>query len=256
MDGNNSFGAAGTLKVGDQDYKIFRLSALKTARDRQALAYSVLHQGAARKPAPLRGRTQGARRRHRVRRPRGGSKEPNGRRSTSCRRACCCRTSPAFPRSSTWRRCATPCRRMGADPKRANPLLPADLVIDHSVQVDRFGSSQALRAQRAAGVPAQPGALSASPVGHRPPSTISASCRPTPASYTRSIWSTSPGGLPQRTEHGVEAYPGYAGGHRLATPRWSTAWAWSDGAWAASRPRPACSASRSPCCCRAWSVSS
>jgi len=32
---------------------------------------------------------------------------------------------------------------MGADPKRANPLLPADLVIDHSVQVDRFGTSDA-----------------------------------------------------------------------------------------------------------------
>jgi len=32
---------------------------------------------------------------------------------------------------------------MGADPKRANPLLPADLVIDHSVQVDRFGSADA-----------------------------------------------------------------------------------------------------------------
>jgi aconitate hydratase len=32
---------------------------------------------------------------------------------------------------------------MGADPKRANPLLPADLVIDHSVQVDAFGSADA-----------------------------------------------------------------------------------------------------------------
>jgi aconitate hydratase len=29
---------------------------------------------------------------------------------------------------------------MGADPKRANPLMPADLVIDHSVQVDHFGA--------------------------------------------------------------------------------------------------------------------
>jgi aconitate hydratase len=28
---------------------------------------------------------------------------------------------------------------MGADPTRANPLMPADLVIDHSVQVDHFG---------------------------------------------------------------------------------------------------------------------
>jgi aconitate hydratase len=32
---------------------------------------------------------------------------------------------------------------MGADPGRANPLMPADLVIDHSVQVDRFGSPDA-----------------------------------------------------------------------------------------------------------------
>jgi aconitate hydratase len=34
-------------------------------------------------------------------------------------------------------------REMGSDPKRANPLIPADLVIDHSVQVDQFGSSGA-----------------------------------------------------------------------------------------------------------------
>ena len=32
---------------------------------------------------------------------------------------------------------------MHADPKRANPLIPADLVIDHSVQVDSFGTSDA-----------------------------------------------------------------------------------------------------------------
>ncbi|HKW97883.1 MAG TPA: aconitate hydratase AcnA [Bryobacteraceae bacterium] len=33
--------------------------------------------------------------------------------------------------------------QMQADPKRANPLLPADLVIDHSVQVDKFASKDA-----------------------------------------------------------------------------------------------------------------
>ena len=32
---------------------------------------------------------------------------------------------------------------MGADPAKANPLMPADLVIDHSVQVDAFGSKDA-----------------------------------------------------------------------------------------------------------------
>ena len=35
-------------------------------------------------------------------------------------------------------------RRLGGDPKRINPLIPVDLVIDHSVQVDHFGSRDAL----------------------------------------------------------------------------------------------------------------
>ena len=34
--------------------------------------------------------------------------------------------------------------RMGGDPKRVNPLVPVDLVVDHSVQVDQFGSVLAL----------------------------------------------------------------------------------------------------------------
>ncbi len=37
-------------------------------------------------------------------------------------------------------------KRLGGDPKRINPLIPVDLVIDHSVQVDRFGSPDALAA--------------------------------------------------------------------------------------------------------------
>ena len=36
--------------------------------------------------------------------------------------------------------------RLGADPGRINPLVPADLVIDHSVQVDFFGTTDAFRA--------------------------------------------------------------------------------------------------------------
>src|SRR5687768_1934987 len=32
---------------------------------------------------------------------------------------------------------------LGGDPSRVNPLVPADLVIDHSVQVDRFGTGDA-----------------------------------------------------------------------------------------------------------------
>ena len=34
--------------------------------------------------------------------------------------------------------------RLGGDPKKINPIVPVDLVIDHSVQVDQFGSAGAL----------------------------------------------------------------------------------------------------------------
>jgi aconitate hydratase len=34
-------------------------------------------------------------------------------------------------------------RQLGGDPKKINPLLPAELVIDHSVQVDQFGAAGA-----------------------------------------------------------------------------------------------------------------
>ena len=33
---------------------------------------------------------------------------------------------------------------LGGDPSRVNPLVPADLVIDHSVQVDRYGTQESL----------------------------------------------------------------------------------------------------------------
>ena len=36
-------------------------------------------------------------------------------------------------------------KRMGGDPKKINPLQPAELVIDHSVQVDEFGTRMAFR---------------------------------------------------------------------------------------------------------------
>src|SRR3974390_3559601 len=34
---------------------------------------------------------------------------------------------------------------LGGDPKRINPLQPVELVIDHSVQVDAFGSGEAMK---------------------------------------------------------------------------------------------------------------
>src|SRR6202007_3254609 len=36
-------------------------------------------------------------------------------------------------------------REMGGDPNKINPLFPAELVIDHSVQVDAFGTAMAFQ---------------------------------------------------------------------------------------------------------------
>src|SRR5580692_12491529 len=36
--------------------------------------------------------------------------------------------------------------RLGGNPERVNPLAPAELVIDHSVQVDEYGTAQSLAA--------------------------------------------------------------------------------------------------------------
>src|SRR5436189_6365672 len=36
-------------------------------------------------------------------------------------------------------------KRLGGDPKIIEPLVPVDLVVDHSVQVDFFGSAKALQ---------------------------------------------------------------------------------------------------------------
>ncbi len=55
--------------------------------------------------------------------------------------------------------------RLGGDPSKVNPLLPADLVIDHSVQVDMFASQIRLLAKCRAGVRAQPRALRIATLG-------------------------------------------------------------------------------------------
>jgi aconitate hydratase len=44
---------------------------------------------------------------------------------------------------------------MGRDPKLIEPLVPVDLVVDHSVQVDEYGSPDRARRNMEARVPAQ-----------------------------------------------------------------------------------------------------
>src|SRR5262249_41331881 len=89
--------------------------------------------------------------------------------------------------------------RMGGDPKRINPLLPAELVIDHSVQVDDFGSDLAFRRNADLEFERNRERYSFLRWARRR-FAISRSCRPTRALCTKSIWNTSRGSSssPQR----------------------------------------------------------
>ena len=141
---------------------------------------------------------------------------------------------------------------LGGDPARVNPLVPADLVIDHSVQVDRFGTPRRLRVQRRARVRAQRRALPAAALGpDRVPRPARRAARAR-ASSTRSTSSSWPRSSPTATDDGRPGrLPGHARRHRLAHDDDQRRSACSARASAASRPRPCCSASRSTSRCRA-----
>ncbi len=137
--------------------------------------------------------------------------------------------------------------RLGGDPQRVNPLAPAELVIDHSVQVDEYGAADSLAAQQRNRIQPQRRALHVPALGpdrvqqlqggaaehrHRAPGEHRAagarrSLRTTPAPRHAPI--PTPWSAPTRT------------------PPWSMVWACSAGASAASKRKPPCSASRSPC---------
>jgi aconitate hydratase len=138
----NSFGAKDSLRVGDRDYEIFRLDALQQRFDVARLPFSlkVLLENLL--------RTEG-----------------NGSVDAQDIEALASWDAKAEPSKEI---AFTPARvlmqdftgvpavvdlaamrdamaEMGGDPAKINPLAPAELVIDHSVQVDAFGTRDAFR---------------------------------------------------------------------------------------------------------------
>jgi aconitate hydratase A / 2-methylisocitrate dehydratase len=138
----NSFGAKDTLQVGGQEYEIFRIDALQKRFDVARLPFSlkVLLENLL--------RTEG-----------------NGSVSASDIEALASWDAKAQPSTEI---AFSPARvlmqdftgvpavvdlaamreamdDMGGEPAKINPLAPAELVIDHSVQVDAFGTSDAFR---------------------------------------------------------------------------------------------------------------
>ena len=133
---------------------------------------------------------------------------------------------------------------MGGDPARINPLVPADLVIDHSVQVDQYGSDAAflINVEREYERNGERYALL------RWAQEAFANFRVVPpgrASSTRSTSSTSRTSsrpaLSRTASSPPSPTPSWA---PTPTRPWSTAWGSWAGAWAGSRPRPRSSASR------------
>ncbi len=137
----NSFGAASTLRAGDVEYGIFRLAALEArgAGNISRLPFStrILLENLLRQED---GRRVTAADIEYVARGAAGAEAKEisfmpARGLLQDFTGVPCVVDLAAMRDAL--------AQMGADPKRANPLLPADLVIDHSVQVDRYGTADA-----------------------------------------------------------------------------------------------------------------
>ena len=156
----------------------------------------------------------------------GSARRPARRRSPSCRRGCCCRTSPACRAWSTWPRCATASPRSAAIPDKVNPLQPVELVIDHSVQVDHFGTAERAGAERRPRVPPQPRALRVPALGpDRVPQLPRRAARDrhrAPGEHRV----PGPRGLPRRAGRRRRGVSRHRASAPTRTRRWSTASAW------------------------------
>ncbi len=111
-------------------------------------------------------------------------------RSSSRRPASSCRTSPACPASSTSPPCARAIANLGGNPEKVNLLAPAELVIDHSVIADLFGTADALERNVEIEYERNGERYQFLRWGHDRRSTTSRSSRRAPASCTRSTSST------------------------------------------------------------------
>jgi aconitate hydratase len=139
---NDSFGARGTLEVGGREYEIFRLDALQQRFDVARLPFSlkVLLENLLRTEA---GGVVSAKDIEAL-----ASWDANAQPSkeiafTPARVLMQDFTGvPAVVDLAAMRDAIA---EMGGDPAKINPLAPAELVIDHSVQVDAFGTRDSFR---------------------------------------------------------------------------------------------------------------
>ncbi len=138
----DSFGAKGTLRVGERDFEIFRLDALQDDYDVARLPFSLKvllenllrHEGTGTVTADdVRGLAEW---------------DPSARPSREIAFAparVLMQDLTGVPAVVDLAAMRDAMAEMGGDPELINPLAPAELVIDHSVQVDAFGTRAAFR---------------------------------------------------------------------------------------------------------------
>ena len=143
MASKNSFGALGSLRANNREYRIYRLNALESAGVANLT----------RIPFSIKVLLENLLRFEDDRTVKKSDIEYVGKWQKSPAQEIQFRPARVLLQDFTGVPCVVDLAAMrdalqslGADPKLANPLIPADLVIDHSVQVDQFGSNTAFEA--------------------------------------------------------------------------------------------------------------
>ena len=199
---------------GGREYEVFRLDALQERFDVARLPYSikVLLENVL--------RTRGRRLGHRADVEALASWDAGGRAERRDRLHAGAGADAGLHRrarrSSTWRRCATRWRRSAATRRRSTRCVAVDLVIDHSVQVDAFGSAARLRASTPSASTSATASATLPALGPAAPSTTSAWCRrhrDLPPGQPRV---PRPGRLRDARRTAAARLPRHPGRHRLA----------------------------------------
>ena len=136
----NSFSARSTLPVGGKSYEIFHLQALEKAYkvSRLPMTLKILLENMLRHEDGRFVRMQdieafAARK----------AKDKSGREINFMPARVLMQDFTGVPAIVDLAAMRDAVQRLGGDPKHINPLVPVDLVVDHSVQVHRFGSLDA-----------------------------------------------------------------------------------------------------------------
>jgi len=137
----NSFGAAASLRAGGREYQIFRLDALEKAglgtMSRIPVSIRILLENL------VRLEDGGAFKASDIEFVAKWNGQPGEREINFLPARTLLQDFTGVPCVVDLAAMREALQKMGKDPKRANPLAPADLVIDHSVQVDHFGTKDA-----------------------------------------------------------------------------------------------------------------